>query len=39
MVLGVDVVDGRRVLRLSRPDGSILELFEQNGHNGSNGKK
>jgi hypothetical protein len=34
MAVAVDVVDGRRVLRLSRPDGSIIELFEQNGNNG-----
>lgn len=29
MLLDVDVVDGRRVLRLTRPDGSIVELFER----------
>jgi hypothetical protein len=34
MAVAVDVVDGKRVLRLTRPDGSILELFEQNGNNG-----
>jgi hypothetical protein len=29
MALDLDMVDGRRVLRLTRPDGSVVELFER----------
>jgi hypothetical protein len=29
MTLDMDVVDGRRVLRLTKPDGSVIELFER----------